>query len=894
MKQLFTPGSLARQLILPMTLAAVGLMTLALFGIHHVSQRKILGDLQQSAEMIVTAIVSAAENVSAREDLRRFVSTMAAEPQVNVLLLVAGRDRVVVASSRYDWLGLNVDELPDDAMRATLRSSLAGREDDNVFLPGGGTYQRTRRILLVLPGDQNLVPAEAAALVQLDVAAVRATRQRDLFWFAFGAVLGLVLLLTLLGRLLYSRILTPLGGLRRQLEADATGQNLLQLPARRTHEIDLLVNSINTARRTREEHLATSLQAAAALTQSEARLRAVFEGAPVGITAAAADEGRLILANPAMARMFGTDLTSLLHRPVSALHPAWAQEQVEAGFARIAAGNFAPQIQPCRRDDGGIFYCAITPWPIQIDGRDCLLAFFSDVTAEHEAREALAASQADLLSAQRLARLGSWRFSPATGRFTFSEQLPVILGIDPANLTPANLRQFLHPAELPLLEKAWLDTLQGKVVEMEHRLVIGDQERWMFSHAETVRDGAGRHPVIQGVSLDITGRKHTELALQRTQRLESIGTLAGGVAHDLNNLLSPILLAAELAKQQAPAAVRSCEMIATSARRASGIVRQLLTFARGLGGERGPVQIRHEIREMEAFIRSSFDRSITIEVNCPRDLPLLMADPNQLHQVLLNLAINARDAMPAGGRLHLGVTLQPAAQVPAGGGFGAAVQPRDYVCITVTDTGCGIPADKIDRIFDPFYTTKGPDKGTGLGLSTVLGIVKSHEGFIRVACRADEGCVFEVWLPCIAVKAISAHPFDLKTPRGNHDVVLVVDDEAAVREMLTLLLESWGFVVTNAADGAEALHALNTNAAIRLVITDINMPNLDGLALIEALRRHPRTLPVLVITGLLDEVRVEALRALDAKTVLSKPFTVGDLARTLANWPDLPAAAPGT
>ncbi|MHB8736628.1 MAG: PAS domain S-box protein, partial [Terriglobales bacterium] len=280
-------------------------------------------------------------------------------------------------------------------------------------------------------------------------------------------------------------------------------------------------------------------------------------------------------------------------------------------------------------------------------------------------------------------------------------------------------------------------------------------------------DADGRPERILVINTDNSERKRLESQALRTQRMEAIGTLASGISHDLNNILAPILMSVEILRHLPPD--EECQSILTtvetSARRGADIVKQLLIFGRGVEGQRGAVQLRHLMKDMVSIIRETFPKDITITQQCGKDLWAVTGDPTQLHQVLLNLCVNARDAMPSGGRLSIDaqnreIDASFAAMIPDG-------NPGAYVLLTVTDTGSGIPPHIIEKIWEPFFTTKAVGKGTGLGLSTVLGIVRSHQGFVRVHSEAAKGSRFEIYLPASpAASAPEPQPEDLATPHG--------------------------------------------------------------------------------------------------------------------------------
>lgn len=379
---------------------------------------------------------------------------------------------------------------------------------------------------------------------------------------------------------------------------------------------------------------------------------------------------------------------------------------------------------------------------------------------------------------------------------------------------------------------------------------------------------------------DVTDRLKLEQQARRAQRMEAIGTLAGGIAHDLNNALAPITMSLSLLRAR-PDSPRLLDTMERSAMRAVGMVRQLLAFAKGAEGQQAPVDVLQLVSDIEAIVRPTFPKNIKILCRVPHSLALVVGDATQLHQVLLNLCVNARDAMPNGGTLTLEVAdvkvdaaLVAAAQDPT-------AQPGPYVGMYVTDTGIGIPSGVMERIFDPFFTTKGPDKGTGLGLSTVLGIVKGHGGFIGVSSRERHGSTFSVYLPASRRAKVEAPQVASVSFLGAGELVLLVDDEAAVREAAGQVLARLNLTPVLAADATEALTLVARHgAAIRVVITDLHMPNMDGLAFVDAMRRILPAVPVIVSSGRLDDAATQ-FRELDAHLVLDKPFTEDKLVTAL-------------
>jgi two-component system cell cycle sensor histidine kinase/response regulator CckA len=396
---------------------------------------------------------------------------------------------------------------------------------------------------------------------------------------------------------------------------------------------------------------------------------------------------------------------------------------------------------------------------------------------------------------------------------------------------------------------------------------------WMEDHQQLVRNAEGQPTDIVGVWTNITQRKQNENQVLRAQRLESIGTLACGVAHDLNNVLTPILMSTELLRLDCPdAGAESLDLIETSAKRGADMVKQLLTFARGAEGERLLVQTQTLLRELDKLISRSFPKRIELHTDFAKDLRPILGDATQLHQVLLNLCINARDAMPEGGVLTLKAVN---AEIDAAAASAVVeARPGAYVALSITDTGTGIPSEILERIFEPFFTTKAPDKGTGLGLSTVSGIVKSHGGFLQVASVLGQGSTFTVYLPVAELPADEFWSKDIERGfRGHGQTVLVVDDDSAVRNFMRTLLAKLDFRVLTASDGTAALIQVAENQAhLRVVITDLNMPNMDGLTFARVLRAKVPHAGIIVVSGEMDESAAAEFEKLGAIAILIKPF----------------------
>ena len=413
---------------------------------------------------------------------------------------------------------------------------------------------------------------------------------------------------------------------------------------------------------------------------------------------------------------------------------------------------------------------------------------------------------------------------------------------------------------------------------------------------EYIRKDGSRVPILLGAAifkdnptegvcfvLDLSERKKLEQQFLRAQRMESIGTLAGGIAHDLNNILAPILMSIDLLKMTATdsQAMEILETIGTSAKRGADIVRQVLSFARGVEGERVEVQPQQLLAELESIIKDTFPKNIRLRFVTPRETWMMLGDRTQIYQILLNLCVNARDAMPQGGTLT--VTLENCVLDEHYAAMNLHAKAGRYVQIGVTDTGTGMPPEVLNRIFEPFFTTKDLNEGTGLGLSTVMAIVKSHGGNVNVYSEPGNGTTFRVYIPMAESlpERAQTRAQDPGMPRGKGELILVVDDEASILSITSRTLAAFGYRVLGATDGAEAtaLYAQN-KAEIALVLTDMAMPIMDGAALIRALLRINPAVLIVATSGL--KASGDMVQApLGIKQFLIKPYTSSTLLEAL-------------
>ena len=409
---------------------------------------------------------------------------------------------------------------------------------------------------------------------------------------------------------------------------------------------------------------------------------------------------------------------------------------------------------------------------------------------------------------------------------------------------------------------------------------VGQSDRWVilrkpFDNVEVLQLASALTEKWRLLQHSKSRLNDLEARFLRAQRMESIGTLASGVAHDLNNILAPIVMGVAIlrANHQSEEDKELLDLLEGNTQRGIAIIKQLLTFARGAQGERVPVVPKHLIHEILGIARETFPKSIRVTGQIDGDLRMVSGDPTQIHQVLMNLCVNARDVMPSGGELVLrarNVEIKAPATTT-----NPEAKPGPYVLVEVSDSGWGIEPEVLPRIFDPFFTTKEPGKGTGLGLSTALGIVKSYGGFLQVESKVGHGTTFQVYLPAIHQEKSGESRLD--TPRrvaeGKGQLILIVDDEASIRETTANTLQRHGYEVITAADGANGLiQFFEHQDRIRLVLTDLLMPVMDGRALILALRQTRPRLPIIVHSGMAEGTQIDDLRTQGIAAFLDKPY----------------------
>ncbi|MFH0965063.1 MAG: PAS domain S-box protein, partial [Planctomycetota bacterium] len=621
-----------------------------------------------------------------------------------------------------------------------------------------------------------------------------------------------------------------------------------------------------------------------ALRESEARYRALFEGAGEGILVADAETRRFKYANQAICRMFGYTEAELIRLGIEKIHPKEDLPHIVSEFdAQVRGEKLLAPALPCLRKDGTVFYADVVSATVVIGGRKCNAGFFTDVTERNRAEDALRESREKFQSMVDNIGIGVVLVGPKMevlelnrrmrewfpeARLEDHRRCYETLSTSPQSAPCDGCPTAKTLADGGAHEGVIQKTLRkGKV---SHRVV-----------SSPVRDAAGNITGAIVMHEDITEKLTLQEQLHQSAKLESIGKLAGGVAHDFNNLLTGILGYAEFLQARVkddPPLLRDVTQIRELGTRAANLTRQLLAFSRRQTIEPVVLNINSLVADMTKMLQRLIEEAIDLVFLPAADLGNVRADPGQIEQVLMNLAVNARDAMPKGGKLTIetqNVTLDASYA-----GRHAATKPGPYVMLAVSDTGFGMDQATRERLFEPFFTTKEQGKGTGLGLATVYGIVKQHGGNIWVYSEPGKGSTFKVYLPRVDVRAEKPHKDKPAAPTGGAETILVVEDESAVRTLVERVLTAQGYKVLSAGSPKEAETLLGSLADdIHLLLTDVVLPGKSGKDLYEHLHKNRPAIRVLYMSGYTDNSIVHH-SVLDPGTpFVQKPFDPDALAR---------------
>jgi PAS domain S-box-containing protein len=634
---------------------------------------------------------------------------------------------------------------------------------------------------------------------------------------------------------------------------------------------------------------------------SELRYRRLFESARDGILIVDPATRKIIEVNPFLADLLGYTCKELIGTELFEIGLLKDEAASQAAFRELrATGYIRYDDLPLETKSGRRVNVEFVSNLYQEGDRQIIQCNVRDISARKQADTALRQSEERFKLVARAVSNVIWDWNLVTDKLWWSDGFSATFGYAANEIEPGleSWTSRIHPDEL------------RRVVDGRHRAVDTGAESWAADYrfrredgsyafvqdlGYILRDATGKGIRMVGGMRDLTEEKKREAQQLRAQRMESIGTLAGGIAHDLNNVLTPIMMSIELLTLDAgndPNRRKILDTIQSSCQRGAALLHQVLAFARGVDGQRVGIRLRDLIDDLKGMIGETFPRNITIVTDVPNELWPITGDPSQLHQVLLNLTINARDAMPDGGTLTVAAsnTTLDAHGTDTGGKAGR------YLLLQVTDTGRGIPLEIRERIFEPFFTTKEVGKGTGLGLATVHAIVKSHDGFVTVESEVGLGTTFKIYLPANPAQptAETVQPLPADLRRGRDELVLVVDDEPSIRDITKQTLEAFGYRVITAGDGAEAVELYAKQAQqVAVVLIDGMMPVMDGPTAIQALTRINPAVRVISASGLGVAEEVVKATGRVVKDTLPKPYAAETLLRRIREVLDRPASELG-
>ncbi|MEX0690673.1 MAG: PAS domain-containing protein [Gemmatimonadales bacterium] len=611
----------------------------------------------------------------------------------------------------------------------------------------------------------------------------------------------------------------------------------------------------------------------------------LFLTAPIGIYRSSLD-GTIEAANPALARLLGyADPRDLLTHNMRDLYlDPDERDRLIAVFE--PSGQIADVELQWKRADGSPVWVTLTAHAVkEVDGATRFFqGFVRDLSHEREQQYRMRVSETRLRTVIETTHHAVWDWDLATDEVVWGEGFASLFGFAPDERSDiAGWRQRVHPDDVDRVSASLeLAIAEGRNLWYEEYRFRRDKGDWAIvaDQGRVLHDEQGRPLRMVGAMRDLTLERMAEDHVRHAQRMEAVGQLTGGIAHDFNNILTVVLANAELLASTVPPDVAGAvelRDIREAARRGQTMVRKLLGFAR-----RAPLEMRRQdlsalVTEAGSMLRRLIAESITVQLETGGGPHDIAADAGAVEQILVNLTTNARDAMPDGGTLRVGVHHTYVFDAPE---HVEGARPGTYVCLTVSDTGTGIPADVREHMFEPFYTTKPPDRGTGLGLAMVFGLVRQHDGFVQVQSAEGEGTVMRVYFP---TAARDVRQPQIETPRSTGPaphgaLILLVEDEDEVRSAAQRVLERLAYRVVTAADGEAGLELFEQHAAeIRLVLTDVVMPKRNGPQLVAAIRARGSDVPVLFASGYpARDLEAEASLPPDAP-LLRKPWTVEEL-----------------
>jgi PAS domain S-box-containing protein len=612
-------------------------------------------------------------------------------------------------------------------------------------------------------------------------------------------------------------------------------------------------------------------------------------------------EGVVTSWNAAAERIFGYTEAEMVGQSIFRLIPEEYHDDERTLLAEIGRGQ-AVEVSEAERitKDGRRIHISVSVSPIR-DSQDRVVGASSikrDVTERKLAAETLRLSQERLHLALKAARMGTWRWDVAINELSWDEGLETLYDLAPGEKV-TRYEQFVervHQDDRAFVARSVEEALQSGGLDYEFRIVLPNgRVRWVADQGRAVRDDAGELLYLTGVCLDVTERKHVEERLRQAQRMESVGQLAGGIAHEANNMMSVVLGCADYVLQRSDLSEpvrQDVAQIWKAAKRTAGVTQQLLAFSRRQVLQPQVLDLNATVRGLEPILTRTLGESSGLRMHLSATLGRVKADPGQLEQVLINLTLNARDAMLNGGRLTIetmNVVLDPryVAAKPV-----ETLRPGEYAALIVTDTGYGMDRQTLARVFEPFFTTKGVGEGTGLGLSTVYGIVKQSGGFIWAYSEPGLGTTFKLYFPIVPGVDEVSDAAGATPPAHSDEVVLIAEDEPMVRGIMARTLRDSGYGVLEAADGKEALEIVEARGGdVSLIVADVVMPGLGGREMAARLAQRWPRVSVLFTSGYtgLDVVRRGLME--EGREFIQKPLAPEQLIRKVREMVD--ARVPG-
>ena len=632
-----------------------------------------------------------------------------------------------------------------------------------------------------------------------------------------------------------------------------------------------------------------------ALRASEERYRLLFESNPQPMWVYDLETLGFLAVNEAAVRGYGYSREDLSGMTIEDIRPPEDVPALRRNLAEPPSLLERSGVWQHRRKDGTVFDVEIVSHTIDFDGRPARLVLAKDVTEQLRAEQALQESEARFRQMAETVRGVFWMTAPDDRQVLYiSPSYESVWGRSCQSLRddPDSYLDGIHPEDRARVEDANLRQRQGAETAETYRVVRPDGTvRWVRDRAFPIRDEQGRVSRITGEAEDITESKELEERLRQSQKMEAVGQLAGGIAHDFNNLLTAIIGYGELLAKRIgdqPRARRDIDEIHKAATRAASLTKQLLAFSRKQVLQPKVLDLNAVVEDVKRMLQRLIGEDVQLVTALAHSLSLVKADPGQLEQVMLNLAVNARDAMPHGGRLVFQTADVDWCEEEVSGTGGATAVQR-YVMLAVADSGCGMDAETRARIFEPFFTTKPQGKGTGLGLATVYGIVQQSGGHVRVHSELGRGTTFRIYLPQAGDDGAGAAADAAAdaAPKGS-ETVLLVEDDRAVRELAREVLEESGYQVFAARDGEEAIALCANGRAIDLLITDIVMPGMSGRAVAAAVRELRPGTRVICMSGYTEHADLEDGLLEGAMTFMQKPFSADSMIRAVRTALDAP------